>query len=84
MTKTTEQLYEELRAVIDGGSESMTHEDAIEEVKALKEQHERREPIAYAIYDIKRGGSRSLVWADQYTPKGDPAQFRAMPLAHTT
>ena len=37
MTKTTEQLYEELRAVIDGGSESMTHEDAVEEVKALKE-----------------------------------------------
>ena len=37
MTKTIEQLYEELRAVIDGGSESMTHEDAIEEVKALKE-----------------------------------------------
>ena len=37
MTKTIEQLYEELRAVIDGGSESMTHEDAVEEVKALKE-----------------------------------------------
>ena len=83
MTKTIEQLYEELRAVIDGGSESMTHEGAIEEVKALKEQHELREPIAYAIYDIKRGGSRSLVWADQYTPEGDPTQFRAVPLAHT-
>lgn len=37
MTKTIEQLYEELRTVIDGGSESMTHEDAVEEVKALKE-----------------------------------------------
>lgn len=37
MIKTIEQFYEELRAVIDGGSESMTHEDAIEEVKALKE-----------------------------------------------
>lgn len=37
MTKTIEQLYEELRAVIDNGNESMTHEDAIEEVKALKE-----------------------------------------------
>ena len=84
MTKTTEQLYEELRAVIDGGSASMTHEDAVEEVNALKGQHERREPIAYAVYDIKRGGSRSLIWADQYTPKGDPAQFRAVPLVHTT
>lgn len=80
MTKTTDQLYEELRAVIDNGNESMTHEDAIEEAKALKEQHERREPIAYAIYDIKRGGSRSLVWADHYTPEGDPTQFRAVPL----
>lgn len=39
MTKTIEQLYEELRAVIDGSSESMTHEDAIEEVKALKEEN---------------------------------------------
>lgn len=82
--KTTDQLYEELRAVIDNGNESMTHEDAIEEAKALKEQHERREPIAYAIYDIKRGGSRSLVWADHYTPEGDPTQFRAVPLVCTT
>ena len=31
--KTTEQLYEELRAAI--GHESMTHEDALEHVQAL-------------------------------------------------
>ncbi|WP_087746391.1 MULTISPECIES: hypothetical protein [unclassified Acidovorax] len=34
--KTTDQLYEELRAVIDNGSESMTHEDALEHVRALQ------------------------------------------------
>ena len=33
--KTTDQLYEELRAVIVNGNESMTHEDALEHVRAL-------------------------------------------------
>lgn len=33
--KSTEQLYEELRAVIDDGHESMTHEDALAHVRAL-------------------------------------------------
>lgn len=30
-----ERLYEELRAIIDGGSESMTHADALETVRTL-------------------------------------------------
>jgi hypothetical protein len=34
--KTADQLYEELRAVIDNGNESMTHEDALDEVRALR------------------------------------------------
>lgn len=35
--KTTDQLYEELRAAIDNGNESMTHEDALEHVRNLQE-----------------------------------------------
>jgi len=31
--KTVDQLYEELRAAIDGGSESYTHEDALMQIK---------------------------------------------------
>jgi len=31
--KTIDQLYEELRAAIDGGSESYTHEDALEQIR---------------------------------------------------
>lgn len=38
------------------------------------------EPIAYAIHDIEHGGSRSLVWANQYTPEGDPTKFSVVPL----
>ena len=37
--KTADQLYEELRAVIDNGNESMTHEDALEHVRALRGEH---------------------------------------------
>ena len=58
MTKTTEQLYEELRAVIDGGSESMTHEDAIEEVKALKEP--AMPAPTRIIVDVYRGRVASI------------------------
>ena len=32
------KLYEELRQAIDGGSESMTHKDALEAVKYWQEQ----------------------------------------------
>lgn len=35
------RLYEELRAVIDGGSESMTHADAIREIRWLQDFAER-------------------------------------------
>ncbi len=31
------RLYEELRAVVDGGSESMTHADAIREIRWLQD-----------------------------------------------
>jgi hypothetical protein len=35
-----QRRYEQLRQAIDGGSESMTHEDAVREVRHLREEHE--------------------------------------------
>jgi hypothetical protein len=37
--------YQELRQVIDGGSESMTHEDAIQEVRDLRASADRTEEL---------------------------------------
>lgn len=37
--KTTDQLYEELRAVVDNGHESMTHDDALAHVRALRDDN---------------------------------------------
>lgn len=64
MTKTTEQLYEELRAVIDGGSESMTHEGAVEEVKALKELAVPAPAPTRIIVDV-RGGCVASIYGDR-------------------
>lgn len=47
--KTADQLYEELRAVIDNGNESMTHEDALEHVQALQEQYGRTKPYTVLV-----------------------------------
>ena len=47
--KTTDQLYEELRAAIDNGNESMTHEDALEHVAALQEQYGRTKPYTALV-----------------------------------
>lgn len=41
---------------------------------------ESKKPVAYAIFDIKYGGSEFLIWADQYTPDGDPTRFKVVPL----
>ena len=62
MTKTIEQLYEELRAVIDGGSESMTHEGAVEEVKALKKL---AVPVSTRIIVDVRGGCVASIYGDR-------------------
>ena len=78
--KTTDQLYEELRAVIDNGNESMTHEDALAHVVELQALAATRATVGYALYDIEHGGSRLFVWADQYEPSGDPAKTLAVPL----
>ena len=78
--KTTDQLYEELRAAIDNGNESMTHEDAIKRVIELQAIATTRAIVGYALYDIKHGGSRQLIWADQYAPGGDPTKTLVVPL----
>lgn len=67
MTKTIEQLYEELRAVIDGGSESMTHEGAIEEVKALKEGNMTDSRIPLPPSGVCPCGSEDLMLAKDQT-----------------
>jgi hypothetical protein len=49
------RLYEELRKIIDGGSESMTHGDAVQEVQSLvkvagrSEELERQRNIAILV-----------------------------------
>ena len=78
--KTTDQFYEELRAAIDNGNESMTHEDAIKRVIELQAIATTRAIVGYALYDIEHGGSRKLIWADQYTPEGDPTKTLVVPL----
>ena len=67
--KTTDQLYEELRAVIDNGNESMTHEDALDEVRALR----AAEPPVRIIMDV-RGGALQAVYGDRL-PEGVQVDF---------
>ena len=40
-----ERAYEELRAIIDGGSESFTHEDAVQYLKDVLAKQEQDEPL---------------------------------------
>ena len=51
------RLYEELRQITDGGSESMTHEDAVAELKSADERCVTAETkIAWAIHAIENTG----------------------------
>jgi len=50
--KTTDQLYEELRAAVDNGNESMTHEDALEHVQALQGPVEALDNLAAALETV--------------------------------
>ncbi len=64
--KDIARCYEELRSIIDGGSESMTHEDAVE---ALKAQPAQSEPVAYAIRSY---GVMEMMYSDR-----NEAEFQA-------
>ena len=73
--KTTDQLYEELRAVIDNGNESMTHEDALEHVRALQAATE----VVHGRYTVRiivdiRGGALQAVYGDRL-PEGVQVEF---------
>jgi len=52
--KTIEQAYEELRQIIDGGSESFTHDDAVQYLKDKLAQPEQ-EPVAWRNAAIRVG-----------------------------
>ena len=52
--KTIEQAYEELRQIIDGGSESFTHDDAVEYLKE-KLAHSERELVTWRNAAIRVG-----------------------------
>ncbi len=53
--------YEELRQVIDGGSESMTHEDALQEVKDLVGEAGR----IYPDKPLQYFNGRCRIWHEQ-------------------
>ena len=42
-----------------------------------------QEPVAWAVYDILHGGSKTLHWPEQHSPNGDPKQYKAVPLYTT-
>jgi hypothetical protein len=46
-----QRRYEQLRQAIDGGSESMTHEDALEQVRHLRSLADRTEEAAKLALD---------------------------------
>lgn len=82
--KTADQLYEELRAAIDNGHESMTHEDALRRVVELQAASVVHPVIGYALYDIAHGGSRKLIWADEFVPDGDATKTLVVQLTART
>lgn len=51
--RDTARLYEELRSVIDGGSESMTHKDAIAEVEYLQSRVAELEDVLRTVLNTK-------------------------------
>lgn len=56
-----EFLYEQLRQAIDGGSESMTHEDALEQVRYWRDKclliQPKQTPTAWClVYHDRRAG----------------------------
>ena len=55
-----ERAYEELRAIIDGGSESFTHDDAVQYLKDVLAKKEQSWPVAIYQYQMGDGS-----WIDQ-------------------
>jgi len=59
--KSWSELYEELRAVIDGGSETMTHEEAVSYLKIEKKSRE----LFIARLEALRGKDHDLLVASE-------------------
>jgi hypothetical protein len=55
MSEKLEAAYEELREIIDGGSESFTHEDAVQYLKDILDQREKFEPVAWLCEPDENG-----------------------------
>lgn len=53
--------------------------ERIDPMSVYKEQP-AQEPVAWAVYDILHGGSKTLHWPEQHSPNGDPKQYKAVPL----
>lgn len=67
----------------DGTVEAITVwcPEVIDALRAALEQPEQQaEPVAWAVYDAKHGGSKTLHWPEQHSPHGDPEHFNAVPL----
>ena len=71
-----------LEAMEDAMYRADTHEfyDAKESLRYAIEQAEQQEPVAWAVYDILHGGSKTLHWPEQHSPNGDSKQYKAVPL----
>jgi hypothetical protein len=85
MTTLREAVAQALDALtkIHPGNMSWETGDAwMNAVQILREAlaQPEREPVAWAVYDIKHGGSKTLHWPEQHSPNGDPSQFKAVPL----
>ena len=85
MTTLREAVAQALDALtkIHPGNMSWETGDAwMNAVQILREALAQREPepMAWAVYDIKHGGSKTLHWPEQHSPNGDPSQFKAVPL----
>ena len=76
LRKAAKKALEALEAHADIGIKSDKAIFALREALAQPE----REPVAWAVYDIKHGGSKTLHWPEQHSPNGDPSQFKAVPL----
>ena len=65
-----ERAYEELRAIIDGGSESFTHEDAVQYLKDKLATPEQ-EPVAWVPYLSDRAdGVKGRYAIARWNPRG--------------
>jgi len=77
--KTIEQAYEELRQIIDGGSESFTHEDAVQYLKdklAQPEQEKERCVGCEACIDTACGRDECPKgWPKAAQPEQEPVEW---------